>query len=233
MYRIFLSDKLRRKSIRGLFKVIDLFQSYDVDWQTYFIDINAEVSSAERLTSIPTSSGALIFREFYFSEEKLIEILGKRFDKKYVERFVKGKLRLDRLLGERRIEKILYNYPEIIDSTSIEIYFPLTDKIDLRILNKNIGESKFIVELIETSYSYIDPKIIEKILEESYFLEEYLAMLWEKYMDKSIMVKKGYILLAKGVIDAHVSLTQLETYIDRFIKNVNHRNISMMFNRIF
>lgn len=234
MYKIFLSEKFKKKSIRELFRIIDIFQSYNADWQTYFIDVDVDIGSAERLTSIPTNCGALLFREFYFSEERLMKIIGRRgFDKKYIEKFIGDGLKLERILSRREVERIIYGHPEIIDLANIEIYFPLTSKGNLKFLEKDLGELKFVIEVIETSYSYINPKAVEKILEESYFLGEYLEKLWKKYVNESIIVEKGYILLAKGIVDACTSLTQLETYIDRFIKNVNHRNISMMFNRIF
>ena len=228
-----LTKKIKNNPIREIVNVIEAIQSYDFDWEFYLISSEEQkLSSLEKITPIPCSLGGLSFLSFIYDEEKLIEHLPYKqsIKRKISDLLMKG-YHASRIIKTSVLESILEHYPEILTHCFFEIAFPLS--------KENVDEGKILdglfeeYELVDTEYYYLEPSTIESILEEVYYLHEYLERLSQTYEGKR-KEAKGIILLLRGVFPASVTLTELENVVEKNIESIKDivYNRVLLYNRL-
>ena len=218
-FRILLTEKIKNNSIREIVNVIEAIQSYDFDWEFYLISGKEEKpSSLERITPIPCSSGGLSFLSFIFDEEKLVEYLPykHKVKEKIKELLIKG-YQPSRVIKASVLEDILDRYPEILTHCVFEVALPLSeDRIEEESLLKGVFEE---YEIVKTEYYYLDPLLVKAILEEVYYLYEYLERFSQVY-EKERKEAEGFILLLRGTFPVSATLTEMENIVEESIKPV-------------
>ena len=240
-FEIILPVKIKKLKICELINIIDTIQSFDYDWRSYIITITENFSrykESEKLTPIPTNSGAIDFVEYVYDEEKLLEYLknrikGEKFRK--LKKLVDLGYDISKLVHEDLLETLIYNYKDIITSVRIEAFIVLKEKIMEDIVEKALIETSFNdYEIFKASYYYLIPKDVYDALERSYYLIDYLSELTrlDKYSsiegESPILVLRGYYLTKKTMLE-------LEKVLGRVIEKLGDsvECKTLMFNRVF
>lgn len=233
-YEILITEKLKDRSIRSLFRVIDAFQSYEGDWSIILMpkevaegDIGE--SGLDKATPIPATHGAVLFPDFIVNEDKLAEVAGLSIGER---RTIESGTPLWLVLRESKLESILERYPELIEEASFEVFLPLKDNSEITVSK---GSFPYLerIEVFETDIQLLDPKVVSKILEEVNYVGEYLEKL-EKAFSEEAVEEKAKVLAIRGICPASIALSRLESYIRKLVEEKKcFKEGTMMFARIY
>jgi len=233
-YEILVTEKLKHRSIRSLFRVIDAFQSYEGDWSIILMpkevaEGDVDESNLDKATPIPATHGAILFPDFIVDEDKLAEIANLPVGERKI---IESGTPLWLVLRESKLEYLFERYPELIEETSFEVFLPLKENCEVDISKESFPYLDR-VEIFETEVQLLDPEIVLKILNEVNYVDEYLEKIEEAFSEKAVE-EKTKVLAIRGICPASITLSRLENYVKKLVEeNDCFKEGTMMFTRIY
>ena len=216
------------------FDYIDAIQSFKGDWPLALSPSAAleseEPVELESLTPIPATHGALAFVEFYADEEGLASSLAKRLGvspevlKSALERGVP----LHRLAPPEVVEE-LEGLGEYLRVFTFEAAVPLSEgPLQAEALAGLEWVTDF--EVVEVEVPGIDPEVVERELERSQYVGEYLQRLERLFARAETRARR--LLLVRGEGEARMKLVEVEAMVAQAIELVPALRATVMYNRL-
>jgi len=233
-YRLLLSERVRGMSVAEAFDYIDAIQSFKGDWPLALSPSAAleseEPVELESLTPIPATHGALAFVEFYADEEGLASSLAKRLGvspevlKSALERGVP----LHRLAPPEVVEE-LEGLGEYLRVFTFEAAVPLSEgPLQAEALAGLEWVTDF--EVVEVEVPGVDPEVVERELERSQYVGEYLQRLERLFARAETRARR--LLLVRGEGEARMKLVEVEAMVAQAIELVPALRATVMYNRL-
>lgn len=135
-FKILVNERLKDRSIRDLYNLINRFQS--VDWGIFYYGFaltRKDIEKTPKCGSIPTNYGCIIFPLFYYDEAKFIERAEGYLPKTKIMD-LKRELEEDEFVdihGELErdvINRVASEHPDVVESAAIELILPAVVKIE-------------------------------------------------------------------------------------------------------
>jgi len=236
-YEILLPAKIRSLTVAEAYTYIEAIQSYPGDWPLVIVSGDLQKldpkSPLEGLTPIPSTYGALCFPELYVDERRLYSLLRNLLDLRSLNSVVEGLRRgvpLERLVP-RRIESTLESrLPEFLAGADFEAFIPLKSELERL---KFLAERYPIIEDVEvfrTTAFPLRPEEVRKVLEESYYVADYLRSL-EDMSSKASEIQLT-ILRLEGFVEASTRLKDLEAHLQEIVSEIPSLRRTLMFTRV-
>ena len=234
-YSILITEKVKEMRVAEAYEYIDAIQSFKGDWPLYvtpkeLLESEKEYD-VESLTPIPATHGALEFLEFYVDEEELAEVLRGLIEEDYISPIMKALeagVPLHRALPPSILEEF-EDFGKLIKNYLIEIALPLREGGDVASMVEGF-EWVEEVELFETEVFLVDPDLVEKELEKSYYVGEYLRRLEKLF--SSAMETRLHLMLVRGFGEASLTFKDIEKAVEKLLKELPVVRCTTMFTRI-
>jgi hypothetical protein len=220
VFKILLPQKLKDESIRDMKDFIEFFQS--------------------KLGSVPTSYGCLVFLEFGYDEEKLLE-----FAKQYKssealaeikKAYDKGAfLELKEGFDEQTLNAIVSAHADVIGWTMVKLLIPILPSRLKRVklfaddIYYGKKEGLFFSDAEgprKANLRYLDIKDVEAAMNDNTDEEGNLdiEMLWHTILEytEDEEWKEGYVLILHGEVEAEITLKKAEAKIDEALSPIKN-----------
>ncbi|RLE63639.1 MAG: hypothetical protein DRN53_01900 [Thermoprotei archaeon] len=237
-YRVLIGERIRRAKLKDILQVIEAIQSYEGEWglvvapaRVMYTESIEEIPPSEKLTSIPTTHGSLLVHEIYLDEEELL----KRLELEEVDILAKGLeagLPLSSILGDKRAQKVIDEFKDVIAEEYIEVLIPTTSEIEYGVQDFDIDGLEE-VEIFSCTIPIVGVDMVDRLLEMCEYVEEYLERLENLIREESKLVD-GYMVALRCFRNADTTLMDLEEEVQEAIDLIGEDVIEgvVMVNRI-
>jgi hypothetical protein len=233
-YRLLLSERVRGMSVAEAFDYIDAIQSFRGDWPLALSPSAAleaeKLVELESLTPIPATHGALAFVEFYADEEGLASSLAGKLgvSPEVLRSALERGVPLHRLAPPEVVEE-LEGVGEHLRAFLFEAAVPLGEG-DVR--GEALASLEWVTdfEVVEVEVPGLDPEVVERELERSQYVGEYMQRLERLFARAETRARR--LLLVRGEGESRMRLIDVEALMAQVVERVPALRVAVMYNRL-